>query len=987
MMNYMTKTPNYSDFINNIKENFKGEFYNDEIYKIIYSTDSSVYKEKPSIVCYPKDKADLLLLVNAAKKNNISLISRTAGTSLAGQVVGSGVIVDFSKHLTKIIEVNKEKKTVKLEPGVILDVLNYELKKSGLFFGPETSTSNRCMIGGMIGNNSCGANSLIYGSVRDHLLSVDAILADGSEVTFSELTKEEFFDKMKLQSLEGEIYCQIYRSLVDKNNKENIINEYPDKEIKRRNTGYAIDILLDTEIFSDSNKKFNFSKLIAGSEGTLAIITSATLNLVSLPPENKTLVCVHLNSVAEALEANLIALTHKPTSVELMDKTILELTKENKEQNKNRFFINGNPGAILIVEFAEHQNEIIESKIKALTSELKAKNLGFHFPEITGSDIPKVWALRKAGLGVLSNMPGDLKPVAVIEDTAISPTKLPSFISDFEILLKKLNLQCVYYAHIGTGELHLRPVLNLKDSKHIELFKTIAYETAILVKKYRGSLSGEHGDGRLRGEFLQLMIGKENYELLKQIKFTWDKNSIFNRNKIVDTPPMHTFLRYAPNQITRNIETIFDFSNEGGLLRAIEKCNGSADCRKTQLSGGTMCPSYMATLDEKNSTRARANILREFLTHSTKKNIFAHKEIMEVLDLCLSCKACKSECPSNVDMTKFKTEFLQHYYEEYGVPLRSRVVANISDLNKIGMLAPSLYNFFMQNRIFSSVLKSIIGFTKERSLPVLPKQSLRKWAEKEIETKNNNFSKSRGELILFIDEFSNYSDFFVGQTVIELLLKLNYHIKIVKHYESGRAAFSKGLLRKAKNIAMKNIDIFAAQVNENCPLVGIEPSAILSFRDEYLSLSNEVMLPKAKKIAQNSFLLEEFIVREFKAGKIKEDDFSNSKMFIKMHGHCHQKSLSEIKILKEMLEIPKNSTVTEIKSGCCGMAGSFGYEKEHYLLSMQIGELVLFPEIRATSEEFVVVAPGTSCREQIFHGTGKYAVHPAEVLLRLLKWD
>lgn len=984
----MMKTDNNDDnFFNLLKQNFKGEIFTNESYLLMYSTDASAYKEKPTAVCFPKDKADLLCLVKAANEFEISLIPRTAGTSLAGQVVGNGVVVDISKYFTQILEIDKDRKTVVVEPGVILDVLNLELKNYGLFFGPETSTSNRCMIGGMIGNNSCGAHSLIYGSTRDHLLEVEAILSDGSEVVFSELTKEEFLEKTKLQSLEGDIYRQIYEKLSDQNIKKNILKEYPDKEIKRRNTGYAIDLLLDTEIFTETKERFNFSKLIAGSEGTLALITKAKLNLVDVPAPNTALVCVHLNTVEDSLLANLIALKHNPVSVELMDKPILDLTKENVTQNRNRFFLSGDPGAVLIVEFNEFEKNIIEEKAEAMIAELKAEKLGFHFPIIWGSDIKKVWELRKAGLGVLSNMPGDAKPVPVIEDTAVSPSKLPDYIKEFNALLEKFNLKCVYYAHVGTGELHLRPILNLKEPKDVELFRTVALETAKLVKKYGGSLSGEHGDGRLRGEFIPLMIGEENFQLLVEIKKLWDPKAIFNRNKIIDTPSMNSFLRFSAGHKTREIDTIFSFKTEGGILRAVEKCNGSADCRRTHLTGGTMCPSYMATLDEKNSTRARANILREFIAYSHKKNVFAHKEIYEVLDLCLSCKACKSECPSNVDMTKFKTEFLQHYYEEYGVPLRSRAVANIADLNKIGMLAPSVYNFFMQNKFFSSIFKSIIGFAKERSFPVLPKQTLRKWAVKELESNNNILSKSRGEIVLFIDEFSNYNDFFVGQTVIELLLRLNYHIKIVNHLESGRAAFSKGMLKKASKFARKNLEIFAEIINENTPLVGIEPSAILSFRDEYLSLSDEVMLPKAKKIAQNSFLLEEFIVREFKAGKIKVEDFSQSKMNIKMHGHCHQKAISDTNILKEMLEIPINAKVTEIKSGCCGMAGSFGYEKEHYEVSMKIGELVLFPEVRKTEPKDVVVAPGTSCREQILHGTGIHAVHPAEVLLRLLRWD
>ena len=585
---------------------------------------------------------------------------------------------------------------MKVQPGVVLDELNKEVEKAGLFFGPETSTSNRCMIGGMVGNNSCGAHSLIYGSTREHVLEVKAILSDGSEAVFGELTPGEFAEKLKIESLEGNIYRNIHKILSDKDNQKEIEEQYPAKTLERRNTGYAIDLLMDCQPFKVDGPKFNFCKLIAGSEGTLAFITEIKLNLVPLPPKEKALVCVHLNSVSEALRANLIALRHKPGSVELMDKTIMDLTKENITQKKNRFFIVGDPGALLIVEFAEETIGLIEAKVKAMEAEMREAGYGLHFPIIRGNDIKKVWELRKAGLGVLSNYPGDAKPVCVIEDTAVAPEVLPDYIAELQALLDKLKLPVVYYAHIATGELHIRPVLNLKDPKGVELFHTVALETARLVKKYKGSLSGEHGDGRLRGEFIPMMIGEKNYTLLQDIKRTWDPNGIFNPGKITQTPPMNRMLRFTPGREVRKIDTVFDFSHDHGILRAVEKCNGSGDCRKSAIIGGTMCPSYMATRDENTTTRARANVLREFLTNSEKENPFDHKEIYDVMDLCLSCKACKSECPSNVDMAKYKAEFMQHYYDAHGVNLRTRMIANISRVNSLGALWPDAFNFFVK---------------------------------------------------------------------------------------------------------------------------------------------------------------------------------------------------------------------------------------------------------------------------------------------------
>ena len=562
-----------------------------------------------------------------------------------------------------------------------------------------------------------------------------------------------------------------------------------------------------------------------------------------------------------------------------------------------------------------------------------------------------------------------------------SPAKLPQYIKEFDQLIDKYGLQCVYYAHIGTGELHLRPVLNLKDPKDVDLFRVIAKETALLVKKYGGSLSGEHGDGRLRGEFIPLMIGEENYKLIAELKQVWDPSGVFNRRKIVDTPPMNSSLRYEAGRVDKDFKTIFNYFEDGDVLRSVEKCNGSADCRRTHLSGGTMCPSYMATLDEKHSTRARANVLREFLTNSPKKNPFDHREIYEVLDLCLSCKACMSECPSNVDMTKYKAEFMQQWHDEHGVSIRSKAVAQINSLNRLGMIAPRFYNAMMGTRFFSGMVQGLIGFSKKRSMPRLPRKTLKKQALAYLSEKNPLLSDGKGELVLFIDEFSNYQDAHVGMAAVELLVRLGYHVHIVKHEVSARTFLSKGLIRKAKQIAEKNIEIFSKIITEECPLVGLEPSAILGFRDEYISLSDEAMKPIALSLSKNALLFEEFIMREVDAGRISHSDFNKKQVRIKMHGHCHQKALADMSVLKRMLELPDNFSVTEIKSGCCGMAGAFGYEKEHYEVSMKIGELVLFPEVRKSDSDQLIVAPGTSCREQIKDGTGRQALHPAQVLL------
>ncbi|MCF8346061.1 MAG: FAD-binding oxidoreductase, partial [Bacteroidales bacterium] len=597
--------------LNDLASELDGDLYTDQATRLMYATDASAYRELPLAVCRPRHEADIVRLTKFSRENKMTLIPRAAGTSLAGQVVGRGLIVDISRYMTGISEFSEKERWVRVEPGVIPDELNKKIRSSGLFFSPETSTSNRCMIGGMIGNNSSGLHSVVYGTTREHLLSVRMVLSDGSVAEFGELNREEFDEKCRLDSLEGSIYRNIRDILDDQENINSIQKEFPDPGVVRRNTGYALDELAATAFFTGADSRydtFNFCKLIAGSEGTLGIITEAILDLDHLPPPEKALVPVHLDSVMDAIRGNLIALKYSPAAVELMDQTILDLTEGNITQRRNRFFVKEHPGAILIVEFTAEKMEDILQTAAAMETEFRSAGLGYHFPVVTGEDIPRVWSLRKSGLGVLAQMKGDAKPVSVIEDTSVLPLKLEEYISEFNLLLQKYDLGCVYHAHISVGELHLRPILNLKMEDDVNLFHTIAREMALLVKKYKGSLSGEHGDGRLRGEFIPLMIGERNFELLRSVKKTWDPEGIFNRGKIIDSPPMNTYLRFTPGQYTPNPKTIYDFSDDGGIIRHLERCNGSGDCRKTAKMGGTMCPSYMATREEWTTTRARANI-------------------------------------------------------------------------------------------------------------------------------------------------------------------------------------------------------------------------------------------------------------------------------------------------------------------------------------------------------------------------------------------
>lgn len=959
----------------------EGELYFDDTMKLLYATDASAYREIPLAVAIPKNEEDIKKLIRFAGSNKTSLIPRTAGTSLAGQVVGNGIVVDVSKNFTQILELNAAENWVRVQPGVIRDELNLFLKQHNLYFGPETSTANRAMIGGMVGNNSCGSNSVVYGSTREHLLEVKALLSDGSETVFKPLSLDEFHDKCELNTLEGNIYKTTRTLLSNYDNQVEIRKQFPKASIERRNTGYAVDVLLESAPFTAGKEDFNFCKLIAGSEGTLAFITEIKLHVNELPPKEVGLLCVHFHSIDESLRANIIAMQFKPSASELIDHYILECTKNNIEQSKNRFFVKGDPGAILVVEFVRKTREEIQIIAGELETALRNAGLGYHFPLLFGNDSKKIWSLRKAGLGLLGNLPGDEKAVPVIEDTAVDINDLPAYIADFNKILEKYGLNAVHYAHAGSGEIHLRPIINLKTAEGNALFRVIAEEIAALVKKYNGSLSGEHGDGRLRGEFIPQMIGEKNYQLLKQIKYTWDPNNIFNPNKIVDTPSMNSMLRYTPGQKTPTFNTIFRYYDQDVLQHA-EQCNGSGDCRKTHLSGGTMCPSYMATKNEKDTTRARANILREFLTNSQQVNRFNHKEIYEVMDLCLSCKGCKSECPSNVDVAKLKAEFLQHYYDANGVPFRSRLIGYFGKISKLASIAPGIYNLMVTNSFISKQIKKMVGFAEKRSMPTMYKTTLESWYKKH--NTKNICATNKGTVYLFCDEFTNYNDTEIGIKAIQLLERLGYTVSIPTHIESGRAWLSKGLIRNAKKIANTNIEFLKDIVTAETPLIGIEPSAILTFRDEYIDLADDKNFEAAKAMSKNVFLIDEFIAMEIDKGNISKDVFTKEQKLIKLHGHCQQKSLSTVTASVKLLSLPENYKVETIPSGCCGMAGSFGYEKEHYVLSMKIGELVLFPTVRKQPAEVIIAAPGTSCRHQVKDGTGRKAKHPVEVLYEAL---
>lgn len=958
-----------------LSESLSGDLYFDannvehQTMRLAYSTDASVYQELPLAVCIPHHIDDLQKLIHYAKHHHTTLIPRTAGTSLAGQVVGSGIVVDVSRFFNQILEVNVEEQWARVQPGVIRDDLNAYLRPYGLMFGPETSTASRAMIGGMIGNNSSGLHSIVWGDTRENLLAAKVLLDDANLVEFKDLSEAEFFSKLALKTREGEIYRDINGILTDKSNRDAIVAGYPKSEITRRNTGYALDMLLD------HSQPFNFCRLLAGSEGTIGIITEAKIKLMPLPPKEIGLLCVHFNDMVECMRGNALALKYHPEASELVDKYILDFTVGHPTYQYNRFFIEGDPQALLIIEFRADTIEEIEQKAAALKLALQSAQLGYAYPLITGSEqCNLVWDVRKAGLGLIRNLPGDNQPVNLIEDCAVSPEDLPDYVADIQKLLAEEKVHASYYAHAGAGELHIEPFINLKSAEGRRQFRSILEKTTDLVLKYNGSLSGEHGDGRLRGEFIGKVLGEQVYQLLLQVKQAFDPNHIFNARKIVDTPPMDTHLRYDNNRDGKDINTYFDFTQNESILRLAEKCSGSGDCRKTEITGGTMCPSFMATRDEKDTTRARANMLRQFLTNSNKQNRFDHEELKEVMDLCLSCKGCKTECPSSVDIAKMKAEFLQHYYDANGSSFRSKLIANFTQSQKLGSYVAPIYNFFATNQITSGIIKSVVGFAPNRSLPKVHGTTLSAWVKKQ-ET-----AKQKRKVYLFSDEFTEYNDTEIGITAYKLLTALGYEVVVPKHLESGRTFLSKGFVKKAKELANKNVTMLADLISEETPLLGIEPSAIITFRDEYVDLVDSENKIKAVNLAKHALMVDEFLVQEIKAGRIHAEQFTADKQKIKLHGHCYQKAFKLVDYTKQLLSLPTNFEVEVIPSGCCGMAGSFGYEKEHFEVSQKVAELVLFPTLRKTGAEYIIAAAGTSCRHQIKDGVHRKSFHPVEIM-------
>ena len=954
----------------------QGELRRDDLHKRIYATDASVYRRLPQGVIYPTDEKDIASVLSFARKTGLGIIPRTAGTSLAGQCVGEGLVMDVSKHLNKILRFDPQKKQVWVEPGVVRDDLNRYLLPHGLFFGPNTSTANRCMLGGMVGNNSSGTTSIRYGVTRDKVISLKVMLADGTITEFKPMDLQAWETLCSEKSRVGDLHRSIQTLLNEEGVRERVLQEFPKSQIHRRNTGYAIDELLNSAPFKpESQKQIHLADLLTGSEGTLAITLEIGLQLDPLPPAESAMVVTHYPSLESCLKDVEPLMDHPLYTCEMMDRIILDCTKNNLEQAENRRFVEGDPAALLMLELKSDTKSDLEEQIAAIQETIKRNAKAYASPVLYGEDVNKALSLRKAGLGLLGNIVGDRKAVACIEDTAVALEDLDAFIEEFGTLMKGFEQEAVYYAHAGAGELHLRPILNLKKSEDVLLFRQITLAVAELTKKYRGSFSGEHGDGIVRAEFIPKMIGEENYELLRQLKTIFDPFGILNPGKIVDPYPMDEGLRYQIDREEPKIQSYLNFEDSQGILRAAEKCNGSGDCRKTPEAAGAMCPSYQATREEKDSTRARANALREYLTHQD----MSHEGLKEVLDLCISCKACARECPSNVDMAVLKSEVQYQYQEAKGYSTRNKIFAYSTKLNQLASKFPAVSNFFFSNPLSSAWIKKLNGIAMKRHLPLVQSVDF----EKEAETVKAHFKeiKKSRTVVLFVDEFTQYLDTRIGKDALVLLNALGYEVSVVKG-ESGRTFLSKGFLKQARRCAHLNLEKLRPFLEKELPVLGIEPSAILSFRDEYSRFELDHTL--VEKLKVNSLLIEEFIVGEWKQGRISPSLFSEEHKEVQVHVHCHQKALGSTKDSFEFLSLPKNYQVRLMPTGCCGMAGSFGYEKEHYSVSMKIGELSLFPRVQKLDSNVLIAANGTSCRHQIKDGTGRESQHPIQILRQAL---
>jgi FAD/FMN-containing dehydrogenase/Fe-S oxidoreductase len=967
------------DFLNDLQQRVTGDLRSDSYSLTLYSTDASIYQVKPYGVLIPRTVEDVHAAVEAAAKYKVPILPRTAGSSLAGQAVNEALVIDMTRHLDQVLEVNTEEQWVRVQPGIVLDELNLHLKPMGLQFGPDPASSNRAALGGIVANNSTGSHSILYGMTADHILETNLILSDGTRTAFGPLEEAQLFQRLKQKDLEGDIYRRISDSA---RNKADIIRAGTPRHW-RRCGGYNLDRLVAGGVSFKyvQDPRFNLAKIICGSEGTLGVMTDIKLNLVPLPTKTA-LAIVHFDDLREALAATPALLQVDPSAVELLDNLGLTMCRDVPEYARLlTTFVEGDPNCVLITEFYGETEAELKAKIERLRSHLKQEQVGFSAfvtalsPEVQSN----VWTVRKVALGLLMSIKGDHKPIPFIEDAAVPVEYLADYVTRIENFCNDLGTKVAYYAHASGGCIHVRPLINTKVATEIEKLPQICHFAIELLGEYGGSWSSEHGDGRARSWLNEKFFGKELYGLYREVKHAFDPDNILNPGNIVEPGPMTENLRYGESYKVMPIKEHLDFSEDMGFYRAVEMCNGAGICRKKIT--GTMCPSFMVTREEEHSTRGRANALRAAFSGRLPVEEFTSSRMYEVMDLCVECKACKAECPSSVDMAKIKFEFLAQYYDKHGVPFRTKLFADIAFWSRLGSgFTASLANWSINNKLIRWGMEKLLGISSKRQLPPFAGQPFTRWFKYRQNAQNGRPAK---KVVLFNDTFNTYNYPHTAIAATEVLEAAGFEVILPGHQCCGRPMISKGLVNKARRAAQDTIDRLAPLAEQDIPIVGLEPSCLLSIRDEYYYL-----LPhdqrRVKLVAEQCYTFEEFMAKLDDEGELNLD-FTDESRAILLHGHCHQKALVGTGPSKRALTLPSGYSVAEVDSGCCGMAGSFGYEAEHYDISLAMAERRLLPAVRKQSQETIIAAAGVSCRQQIKHGTGKQALHPVEILRAALR--
>jgi FAD/FMN-containing dehydrogenase/Fe-S oxidoreductase len=971
-----------NDLERELRKVIRGDVRFDPASRLLYSTDASMYQVEPVGVVVPRDADDVQAALELARQHGVAVLPRGGGTSLTGQTVNHALVLDFSRHMDRVLEVNAEELWVRVQPGLVQDNLNHHVRGLGLLLGPDTSTSNRATLGGMLGNNSGGSHSIAYGLTVEHVLELTVLLADGSRVVLGEVTPDEFAAKARTPGLEGQIYRELGR--IRETYGDEIRTRYPGHW--RRVSGYNLNELVAANLNghgagnlgatirpgSPGRERLNVARLVVGSEGTLVTVLEAKMRLVRRPTKTA-LGVIHYHDIQEALESSQAILETGPYAVELTDKMILDLARNNIEQSQRMGFVQGDPAAIMIVEYAGETDAEVRSKIETLEARRQRERFGYaaHVAKDMAEQ-QSIWKLRKAGLGLLLGMKGDKKPIAFVEDTCVEPKHLGEFVASFREIFAKHDTVGAYYGHCSVGCLHIRPVIDLKTPRGLEQVRAIADEITDLVIRFGGTLSSEHGDGRARSPFLERLYGPRMMQAFRELKRAFDPDNRMNPGNIVAPAGVTDHLRYGTQYTTWEPTTLLDFSEQGGFAASIEMCNGVGACRKTL--EGTMCPSYMATKDEEHSTRGRANALRAVLSGRLPASEFTGRRLYEVMDLCLECKGCKAECPSNVDMAKLKYEFLHHYYRANGLPLRNRLFGRIARMNRVGSRLPALVNWLSGLAPSRWALEKMAGIDRRRPLPSLAAQTFTDWFAR----RTPPAAAPRGEVVLFHDTFATYNVPEIACAAVEVLEAAGYRVVLVDRKCCGRPLISKGMLAEAKEHAAWNVARLAPYARRGVAIVGLEPSCLLTLRDETVDL---VRTDDARAVARQSVLFEEFLQRERARGLTLAFAAHGKKALL--HGHCHQKALVGTGPTVGALRWA-GFEVEEIDSGCCGMAGSFGFEREHYDISVALGNRRLAPAVKAAPAATEVVAPGISCRQQIQHLAGRRAKHPAEVVREAL---